>query len=237
MALAFVQSAKVSAAGFPQTLTTPAFASDTTSGNLIVVGAMSQSGANAIDSVTDSKSNTYTRRGQANSSTSINCEIWVAENITGGASHTVTATENGFLTGGVIAFEISGAATSSSFDVTAGTNGTGGSLSSGNTATTAQANEILIGFGGITSNTNPTWTEGTSFLPSPPVSTSGTSAGYAIAMEYRIVSATGAYAGTMTSSNSGQNWAMVVVALKEAGGGGGGTAVKDIIGGYIPFAR
>lgn len=213
---AFVQSTAASAAGFPTSVTTPAFASNTTTGNAIIVGAMTQDAANTVDSVTDSVGNTYARKAQANVG-ALNLEIWLAEDITGGASHTVTVNDSGSLAGGLIAFEISGLATSNAFDKSAGASGASGSLDSGNTAATAQANEILIGFGGITSVSTPTWTEGASYLPSPPVSTDGSGAGYAIAMEYRVVSATGAYNATMTSSITNQAWAMLIATFADTG--------------------
>jgi hypothetical protein len=90
---------------------------DTTGANLIlvVVGAYQGSGSGALQSVTDNKSNTYTRRTFLKTSvTGYQIELWECLNPTVGSGHTFTQnTSNGFNSFCVGAF--SGVATSSAF--------------------------------------------------------------------------------------------------------------------------
>lgn len=214
MSIVVAQIAKGHASGFPNSLATSAFGTPTTTGNSIIVGIQTQSGANDISSVTDTQGNTYARKAQANNGSSVNLEIWQAQNITGSSSNVVTANDSGFLIGTIIAFEVAGLATSGSFDKSASNTGTGnGNLDSGNTANTTNSNEILIGLGTITSNSANTWTVGTGY--SNLTSDVGSGANYNTAMEDKIVSATGAYNATLTASITNQTWVMLMATFSD----------------------
>jgi hypothetical protein len=126
-----------------------AFASASTSGNLIVVGIDWDGQTQSVNSVNDNKGNAYKRiNGPTNWNGAGNrAELWYAYNITGGAL-TVTAT----LSGAPISFsemsitEYSGIATFDPLDknsVAIG-GGAGPALNSG-TQTTSSANELIYG--------------------------------------------------------------------------------------------
>jgi len=90
-------------------------------------------------------------------------------------------------------------------DTTAGATATGTTFSSG-TATTTQANEVLIGTAGIESGTTtPSWATGWTALPTLKISTDY------LATAYRITSTIGAYTATGTS---GGQWMAALIALK-----------------------
>ena len=90
-------------------------------------------------------------------------------------------------------------------DVTAGATGTGTAFSSGSTAPTAQASEILVGNLGAESATTPAWAAGWTALPTLAVSNDY------LRSAYRIVTAAGGYSATGTS---GGQWMADIVALK-----------------------
>ena len=191
----------------------------TTTGNLFV--ASTGYCCDAFTSITDSKSNSYTDAitELAEGSFTRGRQQYVA-NGAGGASHTFT------LTGGSASFfgtlsvtEVSGAATTLPLDQTATDTdapGHGTSHATAATGTTAQANEILIGFG--TSATNPAdyttdagagWTELTNV--STDIDTEGLVTGY------RVVAATGTFTYTYTSSTD-VSYVHGISTWKEASG-------------------
>lgn len=226
MAITVVQSTKGHDSGFNGSVTTAAFGSATTTGNAIVAVVSADSGTlNDITSVTDSKSNTYTRLASINNGTGADeIEIWWCQSIVGGATHTVTGNDGSFSVGCVIAYEISGLpATGNIKDFTTAPTGTGTSGSqSTNSLTTTNANDILIAGAVLSSTSANTWTAGTNFTNG--VSDVGTSAGLNTFAEVRIVSATGTYSGASTSSIANQSWAMTMVALSDTVLGGAGSS-------------
>lgn len=190
----------------------------TTTGNLFV--ASTGFCCAAFTSVTDSKGNSYT-----NAIADITDAIGgksrqdYKENGTGGASHTFT------LTGASAAFfgtmsvtEVSGAATSGALDKTATgiTNPGATSHTTSSTATTAQANELLLGFGStsagpttFTTDTGAGWTEQTNI--STDADTEGLITGT------RIVSATSTFAYTYTTAET-RDATQGISTWKEASG-------------------
>ena len=91
--------------------------------------------------------------------------VFYAENIVGGAGHTVTVTASGPTYFSVTGVEYAGLAASNSLDVTAVNRGTGASYTSG-AATIASANELLLGVHHV-------WGGGVGFTPSSGWSTVG----------------------------------------------------------------
>ncbi len=103
-------------------------------------------------------------------------------------------------------------------DQTATAVGNSSTPSSGATATTAQADEFVVGAIGAEARTSfDTMAAGASFtlLPAASADTGSSSSSITIYPEYRIVSATGAYtaSGTLSSGNS-RNWAADIVTYK-----------------------
>lgn len=224
-ALAFVQ--KVScAASASDTCTTASIT--TTTGNLIVVGAGYQE--DAFVSITDNKSNTYIEaiaEVACCSATNKGQQRYKA-NASGGASHTFTLTgASGSFYGEISVAEISGAATASPLDKTMTGTETSTDHSSGSTATTSQANEILIGFGTsrdgatLTTDTGAGWTE---------IDRYEATANIPLITGYRIVSATGTYAYTYTSSPSLEA-VQGISTWKEAAAGGGAAPQQRMLRG------
>lgn len=215
MAIAFVKGGDGS--GVASGTATTSSIGTTTTGNLMVVCCASNSAtSNDFSSVTDNKSNTYTRaKSQPGNATDV--EIWYAANITGGASHTVTATTtNGFRNVALVAQEYSGAATTTPLDQTAGATGTSATPSSGATATTTQADEMV--FGALVVEASDAISLGSGF------SNLGTNTGIASlrpAAESMIISSTGAQTATFGIAAS-QPWNCAVATFKATGGGGGG---------------
>lgn len=143
-ATAFVQDTEVFQSGTAPA-TTAAFPSDTTSGNLIVVAASWDSCGNA--EITDNKGNTYvaaTVKEQGPGAV-ICSQIFYAENITGGASHTITisATSGTVEFIKVVAHEVSGAATSGALDENASGTSSGASQSVGPVTTDSDGQYIF----------------------------------------------------------------------------------------------
>lgn len=194
---------------FASTVTTASWTS--TSGNmLIAIAEADVVNANGI-TVTDSKGNTWNRVVSTALAATFDLEVWVAYNITGGATHTVTATDNG---GGVdsllIVEEWSGAALSAAADKSAAATGTTSTaLNSGASAATTQADEVVIGAGVASGNV--TMTAGAGYTNLTKVNTTFST----LAFESKIVSATGAQTATMTSGTAG-SWVCQVATFKQA---------------------
>ena len=141
-AVAFVQDTEVFKSGTAPA-TTAVFPSDTTSGNLIVVAASWDSCGNA--EITDNKSNVYVAATVKQTLGVICSQIFYAENITGGASHTITisATSGTVEFIKVVAHEVSGVATSGALDENASGTSSGASQSIGPVTTTTDGQYIF----------------------------------------------------------------------------------------------
>jgi hypothetical protein len=121
-----------------------------TSGNSIIVGVSNySSGQPDVISIADSYSNTYTRCGSVgNGDASHTMEMWIAHNVTGGGSNTITATFDANANFRVIMVaQYSGLATSNAYDSESATSITSSTLSHAtSSATTTAADDLLIGF-------------------------------------------------------------------------------------------
>lgn len=189
----------------------------TTTGSTFVVVACKYGAAGAT-SVTDSKSNSYTQIG-TDYTNGATINVWKCENGTGGASHTATATAASSDWWWVAFIEISGAAAASQDQLVDFTNDTSSPFTSGTTGTTAQANELILAalysdnYSGADS-----WTWGNSFTE---LATGIEFGRYGnMAVGYRIVSSTGTYQSSVTTTGSPSNVTTLIVTFKEAGGGG-----------------
>lgn len=172
----------------------------TTTGNLFVVSTSYCCAA--FTSITDSKSNSYATNAIADTNDGDGGTIRqdYKESGTGGATHNWTLTgASGAFFGTISVMEVSGAA-SSPLDLVASQSDAGTAVTSGSTATTSQADELLIGVGGtinlatFTNDGGAGWTERHNIATD--VNTEGIITGS------QVVSATGTYAYTFTSSSA-----------------------------------
>ena len=189
--------------------------SATTAGNLIVVCAAVSNGL--VTSVTDDKSNTYTRAARI-STGALGTDIWYAYNTTGGVT-SVSINYPNWQSVNMIVAEYSGITTGSDpLDKTAtydnGYNG-GSSWTSGNTVATTQAGELLIGCARERY-------VATTFAAGTDYNGRRTEASY-LFLEDRNVSSTGAYAATGTRSGaSGYQIDALISTFKATIGGTAG---------------
>lgn len=185
-----------------------------TAGNLIICSAEADTVALNGITMTDSKSNAWTRVKATSSAATFDSEVWYAIATVGGASYTVTATDTGGGVDSLIICEEWSGASATPVDVSAAASGiTSTALNSGATASTAQNNEIVIGAGSASGNV--TMTAGGTYTNLNKVNTTFSTQ----AFESKIVSSTGAQTADMTSGTSG-TWNMIVATFKEAAAGG-----------------
>lgn len=213
MAFAFIQAWAAVVNTFTAADLTTATAT-TTSGSTIVV-AVTCDVATAC-TVIDSKGNTYRQIVAPFANGSDASSLFVSENIVGGASHTITVQRAGSAFKALAAAEYSGGATSASDDKTATATGNSAALASGTTATTAQADELQIGFGNLSGGTNGafTGTNGSTVRSS----NGNTTTNATVFLEDKILSATAAVQSTASWSVSGGPWVCGVATFKAAGG-------------------
>ena len=219
MAIAFVTGAAVnSQSNSNPTNTTGAI--DTTGANFLVATLISNQGATGFTSFADSKGGTWQTAVDWTANGGDFVRIMYAENPTVGTAHTFTLTYSGSVFTVVNVAAYSGMATSSTLDKTATGTGNSTSLLTSATATTTQANELLIGGGTINAGTNSTFTAGASYTVRAQEGLAGSGAdGF---LEERIVSSTGAYTAAATWGGSAGAWIIAIATFKGAGGGGGG---------------
>lgn len=157
----FAQACQNGGDGTATSIVSNAFASNTITGNTIVVAVVFTPGV-TVTSVTDSGSagNVYTRIGTAFTGTSgFSCDLFFSPMITGGTTPTVTANlsaTTGFRR--IVAFELTGNFT---LDKTMGDAGGTGTVLTGNSVTTTANGEFI--FGACGSGTSGTASAGTGF--------------------------------------------------------------------------
>jgi hypothetical protein len=173
----------------------------------------------ATTTVTDTKSNSYTQIGSTVTIGSTALSAWLCVNCTGGSGHKPTVTKSSGDLGVVSFSEITGTATASATDGTAGA-GLDTSSPFDATVTTTNANDLIVGIGsGDGFTTTITYTPGAGFtLITAPSNSSGTNA-LSLGVMTRNPGATGTYGPNFTVS-SGPNAGVITFALKELAGGG-----------------
>ncbi len=202
--ITFVQATGASATTVAS-VTSPAIT--TTSGHFLAVVCALYARSFSGSPITDSKGNTWQLAWAVNTGTNGHAACYYAENITGGAGHTVTLTPpggNDFCAFGL--GEFSGIATSSSLDKTASATGSSRPYDSGLTAMTSQAHELLIGGGSM--SIGPLL--GYPILPldwitveAVPEGSSSSNEGVILA--YQIAAADGTYEYGMTTGSTGES--------------------------------
>ncbi len=218
--IAVVQSTHASGNNV-STITTPAIT--TTSANLIILDEYFYQKLQG-STTTDSKSNTWTNSIARYDSTNLGAQQYYNANITGGASHTFTfnLTTNNFPA--IAVTEVSGHA-SSPFDQAATVaDNSGTSHTTASTGTLAQANNLVMGFGGAGGSATPSvsapWTQ------LEQQANDGLHEG--LVTGYKIVSATTAQSFTWATSASVEASGHVSIWKDATPGGGGASCPKTL---------
>jgi hypothetical protein len=164
--------------------------------------------ANGI-TITDNKSNTWSRVQSKSVAATFDLEIWYSILTSAGSGHTFTATDNGGGVDSIIAVEEwSGQAASSPTDGSNSNNGSGSSQTSGN-VTTANANDLLW-VAAVEALGSNGYSLGSGYSNLTQDSTTFSN----LAIESQVVSATGTYNGAITGG-VGVSWACGMVAIKQ----------------------
>lgn len=184
----------------------------TVTGQLIVLTISDDSAtATAITSVTDNKSNTYTKVPIAAGTSSVllnasSTQQWYALTTSAGATHTITVVWDTLATGRVTvaAQYFNGFTGTPTLDQKLGATGTGTSASPGTTSTTTNANEMII-VGAGHDATISAFTLGTGYTN---LATQNVAVA-AVAQESKVVSSTGTQTGALTIAAS-RNWGAII---------------------------
>jgi hypothetical protein len=231
-----VNSTKATGTSLAITLSTGGVAA----GNSIIV-SFAMDPASGTVSCTDSASNSYAldREHTNGSGTSgVRTLIFSAHNVTAlVTNNTITCTHPSVGARAMSASEFSGLLASGAKDQATSATGSGTSPSSGNTATTTQADELLIGAIGVEGPSGDSFTPGSSYTTTVRSGTSGGNqlTNITVNPEYRIVSATAQYAATATLGTSRQ-WGAAIVTYKAAPAVATKLAITSINGGSNPTA-
>lgn len=217
-----IQCSADKAVDYGTTFTTEAL--NTTTGSTFLVFGLGSSNPSTpdlagIQSVTDNKGNSYTRLGTYYDTYGFPA-IFVCYNGTGGSGHTATLTQTN--AGGIAGYlvEITGCAASPLDQLSDWTADTDSPWLSGTTGTTAQAAELILAAALL----NPTTTDGTitwgnSFSDLNQQSAVATLGQWGLG--YLIVSSTGTYQSSLTTTAATPSRCVTLVAtFKEAGGSG-----------------
>ena len=195
------------------TLSVTVPAAGVSAGRSIIV-AFGMSGTAGTVSCADSAGNAYTVDASVINSTAKTTRSVVcsAHNVAALSSgNTITVTSPSSATRVLSAFEFSGLSASGAIDRPSSATGNSAAPSSGLTAATTQADELVFGLSSMSYSVNDTFTAGAGLTLAGRVGTS-TNKPYDMTInpEYRIVSATGTYKVDGTNDKS-HPWAAVVV--------------------------
>lgn len=129
------------------TITTAGVTTTGGSGSVFLAWVFHEASGEGFTSITDSNANSWAQVGSTYQDGNKYVRTYKCEGGTGGSSHTFTVTYSG--TGGtaILVVELTGCATSNAIDqAPAVVKDTASPFSSSTTGTTAQANEMLVGF-------------------------------------------------------------------------------------------
>jgi hypothetical protein len=187
-----------------------AFSAANTSGNLILAFVRMSTTTQTV-TLKDSAGNTYVQAvAQVQTSDGSEISLFYAKSILGAAANTVTATFSATNNHPWLAiYEYSGLSTTTPLDKTASAQGSSTAVSSGATATTTSANELVFAATGLPSSYTGTTTAGSGYalLEKNPT-------GSPAANESELATSTGTYTGTFTLSASA-NWSALVATFKQ----------------------
>src|SRR5262245_1258611 len=192
---------------------------NTTAGNLLVVVANGVQAASNPVTITDSQGNTWTKTIDFTSGSSPNMAVaWCI--VATGKSHTsgvdtFTGTWTNTLGSKLLQVNEFAGVAASPLDKSASASGASANPSSGATATTAQADELLIGAFGCWSASSParTFTAGSGYTIASSYQLTWSQEGMC---EYQVVAATGAYTAGCTMSAAVDNWVAAILTFKAA---------------------
>jgi hypothetical protein len=224
MAASYVGQAAFGQNSVSGTSWTVTASANTTAGNLLVLVANgSYSGSNPV-TITDSQGNTWTKTIDINHpSGSPNMAVaWCI--VAAGKSHTsgvdtFTGTWTTSLGSKLIQVNEFAGIAAVPLDKSASATGTSSATpSSGATATTVQADELLVGAFGTWSLSSParTFTAGSGYTIASSYQVTWSGEGMC---EYQVVSATGAYSAGCTMSAAVDNWLAAILTFKAAATG------------------
>jgi methionine-rich copper-binding protein CopC len=190
-----------------------AFASPNTAGNLLIVFVRMSTTTQTV-TVSDTAGNSYSQAvSQVQSSDGHQIHLFYAANIQGGAN-SVSAAFSGTNSHPWLAiYEYSGLSATNPLDKTAAAQGSSNAPSSGATAATSSANELVFSGVGLPSSTSITVTAGSAYVLAQQDAKSG---GSRAATEGAMVSTAGAYTGNFTLS-AGTTWSAVVASFSATG--------------------
>lgn len=213
--------------GNASTTATTAGVTTQATGSVIVLLATWRN-TRTFSSIADNKGNSasYVQIGTELDTGFLKCRMYYCENAAGGSGHTATITISGGTSEITLLFlEITGAATSGAFDKSARVLDASSPFTSGATATTTQAAELLVGgvfsggdlsttfaISGATPSSGWTLQTGAQYVDGQ--------SGFAGTLATAVVSSTGAYEAGFTASGGGDG-ATFIATFKEAGGSGG----------------
>lgn len=219
MAIAFVRTqvtaSEITGTG---TYTTGAFAAAPTVGNTLFAMVSSDGNTNNITAISDTQGNTWTQDFIRQDTRAVS--IWRAPVTSAAAGMTVTVTYNGASSNnsGVIVQEFS-SATALTLDQTKGGTGTSATPTTGASAATTNANEVVIA-GSVMTSTEASFTgAGAGYSNAVGVIVSAAN----VAMESAVISSTGAQTATFSWPTS-RIYSALLATYYEAAGGGGVTA-------------
>jgi hypothetical protein len=177
----------------------------TITGSTFIVGVHCRI-STTVSTPTDNKGNTYVQTGTTLNNGFAQALQFRCENGTGGSSHQITVSTSSSVEIVAMFMEVTGAA-SASLDKTAQANPTASPFKSGATATTAQANELLVGFFCGDSGSNPATHAVSGSTPAAgswtiQVDETDGSTLWPACLATAIVSATGAYEAGFTETGS-----------------------------------
>jgi hypothetical protein len=181
--------------------------------NTVLVALVFQDTNNPTVTVTDTAANTYTNNADVTDSGTNRTIVFSAPVTTALAVNgTITmhfSASTSYISAS--AFQVSGLILVSNVDQTATASGTAAAMSSGTAATTTQAGQLLFGAFGSYVNGTPTFTPETGWT-----ALTNEVVLLGIYPEYRIVTATGAYAATGTLSSKPNDWGAAIVTYQGA---------------------
>lgn len=217
MAISLIQTASGNKTNAQGVNPTAVAGSNTTTGNMLVAAVFNESTTDKASAVSDG-TNSFVKILSKRIATTGNgwISLWYAKNITGLTTPTFTATittPSG--TGsGLIVREYSGLDTTAPLDKSTSLGGTTTAISSGATAATTNANELVIGAGASDFGNN-TYTVGAGY--GNLITTKN--ADLDLSMEDKIVAATGAQTATMTLGSASDQAGAVATFIQAAAGG------------------
>ncbi len=204
--IALVQSSAARGSGVAS-ISVP-FTLANTTGNLIIA-AVRMSTTSQTVTVTDSAGNIYTDAvAQSQSTDGHQVHVFYAKNVAGGANSVKATFSSSNGHPWLAVYEFRGLSTTSPLDRTAHAQGSGSAPTSGATAATVSANELVFAAVGLPASYTGTVTVGSGYALLQQDTGSSRAAN-----EAAVVTWTGSYAGTFSLS-AGTNWSAVVATFK-----------------------